>query len=477
MVFSDLFFLYVFLPAFALCYAVAGVLDRVRRATGTEAGQGVRNLTLAFFSLVFYAWGEPVYVFLMLFCVALNYGAGLLVDRCGRWALALGVAGNVAVLGTFKYADFFCQSLAALGLSVSPPHIALPIGISFYTFQSISYLVDVYRHEAPCQRRFSGLLLYISMFPQLIAGPIVRYDTVAREITRRRVTAADAADGVFRFLVGLGKKVVLANQLSEISAAFLASGTPASASGAWVGIAAFTLQIYFDFSGYSDMAIGLGRCLGFHFPENFRHPYCCTSVTDFWRRWHISLGSFFRDYVYIPLGGNRRHQAFNILTVWMLTGLWHGASWNFVLWGLYFGVIVTLEKYTLLRFAQYVPRILLHLYSLTLVVAGWGIFYFEDFDAMRGFFASAFRPEGGVADFAAWSAVTDNFWLWVVALMFCMPVRGAAVRLTMRLAGEGSRTAPAVFFAARLVLSAALLAASTALLVGATNNAFIYTRF
>lgn len=480
MVFSDLFFLYVFLPAFALCYAAAGAADRLRRSPEGAPACSVRNLTLALFSLVFYAWGEPVYVFLMLLCVAMNYAAGLLVDRCTRRrraALAAGVAGNVAVLGLFKYAGFACRSLAALGLDLPEPHIALPIGISFYTFQSISYLVDVYRREAPCQRRLGGLLLYISMFPQLIAGPIVRYDAVAREITQRRASAADVADGVFRFLVGLGKKVVLANQLSEISTAFLAGGAPASTLAAWTGIAAFTLQIYFDFSGYSDMAIGLGRCLGFHFPENFRHPYCCTSVTDFWRRWHISLGSFFRDYVYIPMGGNRRHQGLNIMTVWLLTGLWHGASWNFVLWGLWFGVIVTLEKYTLLRVAQRIPRVLLHVYSLTLVVAGWGLFYFEDFAAMRAFFAAICGLTGDAADFAARSALTDSFWLWVAALLCCLPLRRAAATLTDCLPGGRLLRAPAAVLAARLVLSVALLAASTALLVGATNNAFIYTRF
>lgn len=478
MVFSDLFFLYVFLPAFALCYAAAGALDRAR-GRGTEPPTAVRNWTLALFSLVFYAWGEPVYVLLMLGCVAMNYAAGLAVGRWrSRWTLGLGVACNVAVLATFKYLDFLADTLAALGLDLGRPGIALPIGISFYTFQSLSYLVDVYRGEAPVQRRFGGLLLYISMFPQLIAGPIVRYDTVAREIGRRHAGAADLAAGVERFLVGLGKKVVLANQLSEISGALLdGTGAPLSTAAAWTGLAAFTLQIYFDFSGYSDMAIGLGRCLGFHFNENFRHPYCCTSITDFWRRWHISLGSFFRDYVYIPLGGNRRHQAANILAVWLLTGLWHGASWNFVLWGLYFGLIVTVEKYTLLRVARRVPGLLLHLYSLALVVVGWGIFYFDDFARMRAFFASAFGLRGAETDFVAQSAWTDNFWLWAAALLFCMPVRSGLERLARRL--PGARTAAGGLLATlwRIAVSAALLAASTALLVGATNNAFIYTRF
>ena len=360
MVFSDLFFLFVFLPSFFLIYIAAWGVDKMRaqNLTSSECVSRTtwRNAALIVFSLLFYAWGEPIYVFLMLGSVAVNYVAGLLIDRSHRHrrlALAAGLCCNVAILGTFKYADFIASSLSGIGVPVPAPHIALPIGISFYTFQSISYLIDVYRRQAPVQKKFGGLLLYISMFPQLIAGPIVRYDLVAREINDRHVTAADLREGVFRFLIGLGKKVILANQFSEIAGQFLDGPMKElSTTGAWLGILAFTFQIFFDFSGYSDMAIGLGRCLGFHFAENFRHPYCCRSITEFWRRWHISLGSFFRDYVYIPMGGNRRHQALNILAVWFLTGLWHGASWNFVLWGLYFGIIVTLEKYTLLRVAD-----------------------------------------------------------------------------------------------------------------------------
>ena len=343
MVFSDLFFLFVFLPAFLLSYLAAMWIDRQWLSTTERKSNQAKNLILVCFSLIFYAWGEPVYVFLMLFCVLVNYLAGLMIDRSDRHrklALVIGLIVNIAILGTFKYLGFLAQCLCDVGVPVSVPTIALPIGISFYTFQSISYLVDVYRKESPVQRRFPDLLLYISMFPQLIAGPIVRYGTIAEEIHERQVRAEDFADGIYRFLIGLGKKVILANQLSEISDQFLVNGLNSlTTAGAWIGIVAFTLQIYFDFSGYSDMAIGLGRCLGFHFKENFRHPYCCNSITDFWRRWHISLGSFFRDYVYIPLGGNRQHQAVNILVVWFLTGMWHGASWNFIIWGVYFGLI------------------------------------------------------------------------------------------------------------------------------------------
>lgn len=483
MVFSDLFFLFVFLPSFFLIYIAAWGVDKMRaqNLTSSECVSRTtwRNAALIVFSLLFYAWGEPIYVFLMLGSVAVNYVAGLLIDhshRHRRLALAAGLCCNVAILGTFKYADFIASSLSGIGVPVPAPHIALPIGISFYTFQSISYLIDVYRRQAPVQKKFGGLLLYISMFPQLIAGPIVRYDLVAREINDRHVTAADLREGVFRFLIGLGKKVILANQFSEIAGQFLDGPMKElSTTGAWLGILAFTFQIFFDFSGYSDMAIGLGRCLGFHFAENFRHPYCCRSITEFWRRWHISLGSFFRDYIYIPMGGNRRHQALNILAVWFLTGLWHGASWNFVLWGLYFGIIVTLEKYTLLRVADRVPRVLLHLYSLLLVVVGWGIFYFEDFSRMGEFF-SVFTGHGApFHDFTVESAFFSNFWLWVTAVVFSMPVYDTITRL----AEKWCPTSCIGFLAltVRLLLSIALLALSVSLLVGATNNAFIYTRF
>ena len=473
MVFSDLFFLFAFIPAFAICYMLASLWRR---------SLDVRNIILVIFSLIFYAWGEPVYVLLMLFSVLLNYLSGLAIGKTQgtsrRWALALGLVCNLLILGTFKYLGFFVETLTSIGISVSAPTIALPIGISFYTFQSISYLIDVYRNESPVQKRFRDLLLYISMFPQLIAGPIVRYGTIAHEINNRHVTANDLADGVYRFLRGLGKKVILANQLSELSSQFLVNElNDLTTTGAWLGIAAFTLQIYFDFSGYSDMAIGLGRCLGFHFNENFRHPYCCNSITDFWRRWHISLGSFFRDYVYIPMGGNRQHQAINILVVWFLTGMWHGASWNFIIWGVYFGIIVMLEKYTLLKVIGKIPAVLLHIYSLLLVIIGWGIFYFDDFSQMTTFFQRFFGQADTFHDFLTISAITDNFWMWVMALLFCMPVRSASARLLARITHEGSALHQTLTFTVRLSVSLLMLVLSVALLVGATNNAFIYTRF
>lgn len=481
MVFSDLFFLFVFIPAFMLLYMAAALADRNSVGVFGKGQNKAKNFVLVCFSLIFYAWGEPLYVFLMLVSVFFNFRFGLIIGKSRnhrRAALVGGLIFNILVICTFKYLVFFAQTLNDCGINVPVPRIALPIGISFYTFQSISYLMDVYRRVSPAQRRFSDLLLYISMFPQLIAGPIVRYQTVAEEIHDRHVTSRDIADGTYRFLIGLGKKVIIANQLSEISGQFLVDGLDSlSTAGAWVGIIAFTLQIYFDFSGYSDMAIGMGRCLGFHFNENFRHPYCCTSITDFWRRWHISLGSFFRDYVYIPMGGNRRHQALNILVVWFLTGMWHGASWNFILWGLYFGVIVMLEKYTLLRVHDRIPRVVLHVYSLLLVIIGWSIFYFDNFDSMLIFFNAFIGQSAALTDFVSQAAITDNFWLWVMAIIFCMPLRSTASALLARMLGRSSVLHGGAVLCVRVCISLVMLMLSVALLVGATNNAFIYTRF
>ncbi|MBQ1623507.1 MAG: MBOAT family protein [Bacteroidales bacterium] len=464
MVFADLFFLFAFLPAFAICYLIAGLAK----------GNTLKNGVLVLFSLIFYAWGEPVYVVLLVLCALLNWLFGRGIDRKGRgrtfW-LVVGLIGNLAILGTFKYLGFFADLLGRFGVPLQVPEIALPIGISFYTFQSISYLVDVYRRESPAQRRFWDLLLYISMFPQLIAGPIVRYGTIAKEIHTRKVRWEDFSEGGFRFLVGLGKKVILANQLSEVADQFLAGNlAELSTAGAWVGLLAFTLQIYFDFSGYSDMAIGIGRCLGFHFRENFDHPYCCNSITDFWRRWHISLGSFFRDYLYIPLGGNRHHQFLNILIVWFLTGLWHGASWNFVCWGLYFGLIVAIEKFTVLRWK--VPAPVAHLYSLILVILGWGIFYFTDFSRMTDFFPVLFGKAVAATDFTVRSALTSRFWLWIAAIVCCLPL-GRWIGGWFEKWAIGHN----VLHILQTVFAIAVLAVSVALLVGGTSNPFIYTRF
>lgn len=499
MVFSDLFFIFVFLPAFALMYLLATWLDkkvlpkrrvsvyyqedRLNNQADMLPAFRVRNAILIVFSLLFYAWGEPVYVFLMLGAVVVNWIAGLGIALChirkksngAKVWLWIGVIIDIAILGSFKYLGFFDDTFAAMGLSLNLPHPALPIGISFYIFQSISYLVDVYRKNAPAQRNYFNLLLYISMFPQLIAGPIVRYDRVAHEIRERHVNIEDFAEGAYRFFIGLGKKVVLANILSEVADRCLQQGVDEmSAWGAWIGVAAFALQIYFDFSGYSDMAIGMGRALGFHFNENFNHPYCAESVTDFWRRWHMSLGSFFRDYAYIPMGGNRRHQMLNLMTVWFLTGMWHGASWNFICWGLYFGFILIIEKYAIFPNMKWLPKFIVRIWALMAVIVSWAIFYFDNFDRMKQWFATAFTGKTEL-NLLEHTALTDYFWIWVIAILLCMPLRAKLESLAERsLNGSGGRY---VLATGRAMASAIILILCVALLVGATNNAFIYTRF
>ncbi|MBS7370353.1 MAG: MBOAT family protein [Oscillospiraceae bacterium] len=489
MVFSDLLFLYIFIPALMICYSLARAADGAlaKTASGSHfelprSSSVLSNGVLIIFSLIFYAWGEPVYVFLMVISVVINYIVGLFIDRGeykSKAALIFGLVVNIGIIGVFKYADFIIGSINFLGLNIPQPNIGLPIGISFYTFQSISYLADVYRGEVPAQKSFASLLLYISMFPQLVAGPIVRYETISAEIDNRRITFTDLSEGSFRFLIGLGKKVILANELSELSAQFLdADLSGVTVGGAWIGILAYTFQIYFDFSGYSDMAIGMGRCLGFHFNENFNYPYVSCTITEFWRRWHISLGSFFRDYVYIPLGGNRRHQPLNIMVVWFLTGLWHGASWNFVLWGVYFGVIVLLEKYTILKIRDKIPSVLLHIYSMFLIIFGWVIFYFDDFSRLGEFIGVMFGAgSAGAWDTLTKSALLSNLWLLIAAAILSLPVGKLAANLYEK-AGRSHSSAPvAAMTAAKTVCAAAILIVSTLLLIGNTTNAFLYTRF
>lgn len=478
MVFSDLFFIYVFIPAFAIFYLLSTLIDK--RCNSEKRSFTYRNICLVIFSLLFYAWGEAVYVLLMLGCVAINYFAGLGIAKSERHSklwLVIGLILDISLIGTFKYLGFITDTLSCIGIEINAPRLALPIGISFYTFQAISYLVDVYRKESPVQKRFIDLLLYISMFPQLIAGPIVRYGTVAKEINDRHVDSSDFAAGAYRFFTGLAKKVVFANILSEISTKFLVTELhQLSTAGAWIGIIAFTLQIYFDFSGYSDMAIGLGRCVGFHFCENFNHPYCCTTITDFWRRWHMSLGSFFRDYVYIPLGGNRKHQIMNIMIVWFLTGMWHGASWNFIIWGVYFGIFVTLEKYTILRW-KWLPTIVSRIYALIVVVLGWGIFYFDNFSEMITFFTSLFGCSSTAIGYIEESTISEYFWLLISSLILCIPIHTWLNRWIDSKIEPSSEIAAFGVSLFRALISIAILGLSTALLVGATNNAFIYTRF
>ncbi len=373
MVFSSIEFLYVFLPVTLLCYFIAP--------------KKIKNVVLLFFSLLFYWWGEPKYTILMLFTITFCYVAGRLVEnkkstRAGKAILFVSVAVPLGLLAVFKYSDFFIGSLNSLsGANIPLLKLALPIGISFYTFQALSYVVDVYRGDTPAQKSWISLATYVVLFPQLIAGPIVRYTTVAEDLSTRTHTMEKVALGIRRFVFGLGKKVLIANLLGSLCTAYRSSADP-SVLFAWVYAIAFSLQIYFDFSAYSDMAIGLGKILGFRFLENFDYPYISKSITEFWRRWHISLGSWFRDYVYIPLGGNRvkpLRQIFNILVVWCLTGFWHGAGWTFMSWGLYFGILLIIEKLFLKKHLEKMPSFLQHFYVVFLVVISFVLFNADTF--------------------------------------------------------------------------------------------------
>lgn len=364
-----------------------------------------RNLTLFIVDLVFYAWGEPWLVILMLFSILLNYTSGILIginrEKKGlaRFIFILSVILNLGLLGFFKYAGFIGETLNMVMPFLNIPilEIALPIGISFYTFQTMSYTIDVYKNTVKVQKNIITFGTYVSLFPQLIAGPIVRYEDVAEQLMHRKETLQEFTDGVKLFLIGLSKKVLLANEMGNLWDAVRESGTQSGALGSWVGIIAYTFQIYFDFCGYSEMAMGLGKMFGFDFLKNFDYPYISKSITEFWRRWHISLGTWFREYVYIPLGGNRKglyRQIINIAVVWFLTGLWHGASWNFILWGLYFGVLLMIEKLFMLKVLKKAPAIISHIYSIIIILFGWVLFYFENLNEMGIFLARMFGSDG-----------------------------------------------------------------------------------
>ena len=469
MVFSSLTFLFLFFPI------VIGVYYLCPRA--------LRNLWLLAASLLFYAWGEPVYIRLMVASILFNYLCGLGVaalqkrEKKGiaKALLILCVVGNIGALGVFKYADLLIGTINDIaGSHLALLELALPIGISFYTFQALSYVIDVYRGTVAAQKNPITFGTYIALFPQLIAGPIVQYKTVEEQLSCRRETAAQFAAGIGRFTVGLGKKVLIANQVgalwdtvSALPQAQLAAGT------AWLGALAFTFQIYFDFSGYSDMAIGLGKMLGFEFLENFDYPYLSRSITEYWRRWHISLGTWFREYVYIPLGGNRHgmsRQILNLIIVWGLTGLWHGASWNFLLWGLYYGVILIVEKVWLLRPLQKAPAAVQHLYSLLLIILGWIIFALTDFSAIGGYFAALFGAHGGL-DSSTMYLLTSNLILLVIAGF-------ASTRLPAKLAaGFVQRLTPAGQTAVKCIFYTGVLLMCIAFLVGDSYNPFLYFRF
>ena len=410
MVFSSAVFVFGFLPLVFLCYFIAP--------------KKIKNYVLLVFSLIFYLFGGPKFIFLLLSVVLINYVGALLISKFkSKIWLIVTVALNLGLLGYFKYLDFFIRSFNRfLGTDLKVLGIVLPIGISFYVFQALSYTIDVYREEVKVQNNFFLLLFYVSFFPQLVAGPIVRYKTIEEEIKSRKSSIEDISDGVERFILGLAKKVIIANQVGALADIIFKSGNVGSLLSL-LGAIAYMLQIYFDFSAYSDMAIGIGRILGFHFLENFNFPYIASSVTDFWRRWHMSLSSFFRDYVYIPLGGNRVSKArwiFNLLVVWGLTGLWHGASWNFVLWGLYYFVFLVIEKLWLGKYLEK-TYVIKHIYTLIIVLGGWIIFRCESFSSIVAFGKDLFSFSTGDINTLLIYLETYGLYL-VIGIIFSTPI-------------------------------------------------------
>lgn len=487
MVFSSLLFIFAFLP---LCL---GIYALCRNNTA-------RNIVLLLFSLIFYTWGEPVYILLLISMTFCDWLAGILLDKAQKQGarkliLVITCIINLGLIGIFKYTGFVLSNVQSIfGVPEIIPKIILPIGISFYTFQLLSYVVDVYRKEVPHQKNFFWLLLYSSLFHQCIAGPIVRYKDVEFDIINRRVNHREIADGITRFCVGLAKKVLIANTCGSladtllVADSFIASSptealaqlSSRSAVGLWFGMLFYMLQIYLDFSAYSDMAIGMGLMTGFHFKENFQYPYTAKSVTDFWRRWHISLSTFFRDYVYIPLGGNRKG-AFktyrNLLIVWFLTGLWHGASWNFVLWGLFFFVFLSIEKLGLLKLLEKIPALFSRIYLLLIVYFGWILFKFSDFSFIPVVLKGLFCQNGnGIMDFETKTLLLGNIFFIAVAIIATTPaVKLIADKLKEKAAAsKGTATCYTVL---NIILSLTLLVLSAISLVGDSYNPFIYFQF
>ena len=470
MVFSSIPFIFFFLPVFLILYYLVPYK--------------VKNILLLIFSLIFYAWGEPIYILLMIFSSVVDYTNGRMIEKYAqnnqkrkKLFLIISIIVNLSLLGFFKYADFLIGSINSL-LNINIPllELGLPIGISFFTFQTMSYSIDVYRGDVKAEHNFLDFMAYVSMFPQLIAGPIVRYEEVSKELKNRSITAQGFADGMIRFLQGLFKKVLIANNIGYLFV--IASSMPnneMSVVMSWLGILAYTFQIYFDFSGYSDMAIGMGKMLGFTYPENFNHPYISKSITEFWRRWHISLSSFFKDYVYIPLGGSRVKKIINvrnILIVWMLTGLWHGASWNFVLWGLYYGVLLLLEKFVFNKILEKTPNWFKHFYTMFLVVVGWMIFAFDDMTVLKEY-ASIMFGVGGVSfiNNHALYYLKNYLIIFILAIIFSMPVYKLAKEKLSKVKNTKS------VFIVSLIIYTVLFIVVVSYLVNDTYNPFLYFRF
>ena len=470
MVFSSLVFLFVFLPLTLLLYF--------------SVPRRLRNTILLIVSLIFYAWGEPIYIILMLFSTVTDFVHGLLVERYrnqpkkAKLVVLSSITINLGLLVFFKYSTFLLTNINLLfHTNFYIPQMSLPIGISFYTFQTMSYTIDVFRQEAKAKKNMIDLGAYVTMFPQLIAGPIVRYQTIANQLDHRVESEDLFAKGIWRFTIGLGKKVLLANNIGLLwNQIQLTEMSDLSIVMAWLGLVAFGFQIYFDFSGYSDMAIGLGYLFGFELLENFNYPYISQSITEFWRRWHISLGSWFRDYVYIPLGGNRKGKKrmyLNLFIVWMLTGLWHGASWNFVLWGLYFGILIIIEKAFLLFWLSRAPRWMRHVYTIILLLIGWGLFAFEDFHQLINYFTVLFGLRN-----ATWVNQESLYYLSQNIILFVLLTIASTPMI--RLIGQKLFNSPygsviKAFIVPMICLL--ILIASTAYLVDSSYNPFLYFRF
>ena len=472
MVFSSLVFLFVFLPIVLVLYYLSS--------------KKYRNYLLLLASLFFYAWGEPTYVVIMLVSIGANYLCGLLVDekradKVRVTGVVISVIFNICMLGVFKYSGFFVKNInTAFNTSLPVPEIALPLGISFFTFQAMSYVIDVYRKDAKVQKNIFDLSLYISLFPQLVAGPIVRYQTVADQIDERDHNIVKFGDGVRRFIIGLGKKVLLSNSLGMLADSVFGMQTyQLTVVSTWLGILAYSLQIFFDFSGYSDMAIGLGKMFGFEFLENFNYPYISQSASEFWRRWHISLGSWFRDYVYFPLGGSRRGNVrtyINLFIVWFLTGFWHGASWTFIAWGLYFGLLIGMEKSYLGKFLNKVPRFIRHIYLLLVVMIGWVFFRADSFSySMEIIKNMFFMGTSTVFDGTVAAYLNDYWFVLVLSMIFCVPIVDW-IRGKIEVANEKILESNVSYILNSVVYTGIFLIVIFKL-VNSTYNPFLYFRF